>query len=288
MSGVAGTSHACGALHRTRGRLASADGGDELPGAVPLALADGALGWVHAEYRVAVLVDVRRSAFQQPWVLAAVERVLSALASGPAAILGGASGFAVSLHPAVLHVSLVACARGTEPMRLLLHGWTIRCGEDPGPLLARAREELAGMSRVTAVARASGVAGSSRDRNLIIASPTAVRRTREHQLHQQRDAGAIGREIGAAGGGSGASGVAAAAGAADTPRAPAGARRTRGLAGCLQQGLWTLSSLPGGACPAIALVTDGTRTERPALTGKFYMATTHVGQRTEGWVRCCG
>lgn len=241
-SAADGGHYACGALQRTR-RWLTANGRD-MSEASPLPLLDGSLGWVYHEYRVAVLVDVRWSAFQLPWVVASVERVLSALANGPAGIFGAsAGGGGEACRPALIHVSLVACARGTEPMRVLLHGWTHRCGEPADALLARARDELADLARATATARASSRGGLP-----VGGNGSRERCTYDGQPYAGGSQPALVSVC--AGAGAGASG-------GSEGRPAVVNRRALGLAGCVQQGLFVLSTLPGCSCPGIALVTDG-------------------------------
>ena len=242
-----GGHHSRGSLERTRAALSA----EHLRGAMLVRLGQ-ARGWVYSEYCVAILLDVRRTDAVAPWVLAAVERVLRVLAKGPRAVFGQGEGWGEGAPEggARLHISLVACARGTEQMRTLLHGWTISVGEPIEPLLVRAWEELACLSRVTATVRASSrgglpiVGGGSRDRQLSSNNYGGASRTTQGSVVTFCPA--------VVGGAAAMPGV-----GPDAARAGNGQRRSRGLASCVQQGLFALSMLPTAGCPAIALITDG-------------------------------
>ena len=111
----------------------------------------GAVGWVYSEYRVAVLLDVRRRVIDAPWVIAALQAVLGALARGSEAILTASDAASRRRLRPLLHLSLVACTRGGDPMRVLIYGWRHVCGEPADALIARAIAEVAALPRLAAL-----------------------------------------------------------------------------------------------------------------------------------------
>ena len=210
----------------------------------------GAVGWVYSEYRVAVLLDVRRRVIDAPWVIAALQAVLGALARGSEAILTASDAASRRRLRPLLHLSLVACTRGGDPMRVLIYGWRHVCGEPADALIARAIAEVAALPRLAALrptrrcdvgaaGRVSTGGPSSCEGADGAAPPTPP-------LDRQSLSGSRG-------------GQSLSGSRGELPRRSRGAAApaVHALASCVQQGLFVLSALPAAASPALAIISDG-------------------------------
>ena len=119
----------CGIVPRTRWELFGLPAG--APSAPPAR-------WLYRESRIVVLLDLRRGSLMWSWqVHRVLECVLTSLAAGPVGAPQPAG-----LPPLTLHITVALGAREGWPMRVLVQGYRLRCGEPVFALREEVGEQL--------------------------------------------------------------------------------------------------------------------------------------------------
>ena len=97
----------------------------------------GGEAWLYPEARVVVLVDLRRGSLMwSEHALRVLDCVLSSVSTGPS--VGSPSAGA----PTVVHVTVALGARQGWPMRVLVQGYCLRCGDSCDELRQIVHEQL--------------------------------------------------------------------------------------------------------------------------------------------------